>query len=294
MRIALSAAIAVIVAIGLNGCGSSSPHADIEWPVPEGSRSVIGAMPLQTRDEAIRRRVGRMQRAADTFLIGDVRSSFGRYTARCEGRVCRYAVVEFPLPTDETTGQIRSVMNHRGVDLVQVRRREAGEFEGEKFILDGQAYWGLLQHSGFGSVNTLQTDGNMAPLSTSFLSYSFGTATGTGPAVNATWNGVMSGAKVDDFATAYELIQGDAAITVNLSAAPGTADVSFTNIRNLHSPSAVIADMHWSGAMLRDGRFETGTGPNRVQGIFYGPDHLEVGGTYERDPYMGAFGATRR
>lgn len=294
MRIALPAAFALVAAIFLNGCSSSSLHENVEWPVPEDSRSVIGAMPLQTGGEAIRQRVSRMQQAADTFLIGDVRSSFGRYTARCEGRVCRYAVVEFPLPTNEAVGQIRPVMSHRGVDLVQVRSREVGEFEDQEFILDGQAYWGLLRHSGFGSVNTLQTNENMTPLSTSFLSYSFGTATGTAPAANATWNGVMSGAKVDDFAAAYELIQGDAAITVNLSTAPGTADISFTNIRNLHSPDAVIADMHWSGAMLRDGRFETGSGANRVQGTFYGPDHPEVGGTYERDPYMGAFGATRR
>ena len=294
MRIALPAAVAVVAAVALGGCSPSSIHENVEWPVPEDSRSVIGAMPLETGGEAIRQRVGRMQRAADTFLIGDVRSSFGRYTAQCEGRVCRYAVVEFPLPESETVGQISSVMRHRGVDLVQVRSRVVREFEGEKFIVDGQAYWGILRHGGFGSVDTLHLDGEMMPLSASFLSYSFGSATGTDPAVEATWNGVMSGAKVDDFATAYELIQGDAAITVNLSAAPGTADISFTNIRNLHSPSAVIADMHWSGAALRDGRFETGMGPNKVQGIFYGPDHLEVGGTFERDPYMGAFGATRR
>lgn len=48
-------------------------------------------------------------------------------------------------------------------------------------------------------------------------------------------------------------------------------------------------DMIWRNIPLRDGGFETFT----IKGQFFGPNHEEVGGIFERDKIIGAFGGTR-
>ena len=48
-------------------------------------------------------------------------------------------------------------------------------------------------------------------------------------------------------------------------------------------------DMSWPHIPLRAGEFET----FEVKGRFFGPNHEEVGGVFERNQIMGAFGATR-
>lgn len=49
------------------------------------------------------------------------------------------------------------------------------------------------------------------------------------------------------------------------------------------------ADMFWRWIPLRDGGFRT----FEIQGHFFGPDHEEVGGVFDRDNIAGAFGGTR-
>ena len=52
--------------------------------------------------------------------------------------------------------------------------------------------------------------------------------------------------------------------------------------------------MTWSDVAVENGAFAAGTQGNRVDGRFYGPEHEEVGGTFERDGIVGAFGAQRQ
>ena len=49
------------------------------------------------------------------------------------------------------------------------------------------------------------------------------------------------------------------------------------------------ADMSWKWIPLRDGGFQT----FEIKGHFFGPDHEEVGGVFDRDNIAGAFGGTR-
>ena len=51
--------------------------------------------------------------------------------------------------------------------------------------------------------------------------------------------------------------------------------------------------MAWTGLALTDGGFETGAAGDSISGRFYGPDHEEVGGVFERNRIVGAFGAAR-
>ena len=69
-------------------------------------------------------------------------------------------------------------------------------------------------------------------------------------------------------------------------------------MRVLPSPTSRISardlalpSMQWSGlAIGTDGRF----GASDIRATFYGPNHEEVGGVFERNNIVGAFGAKRQ
>ena len=85
------------------------------------------------------------------------------------------------------------------------------------------------------------------------------------------------------------VVQGDAAVTAELSPAGDMSiDVAFSNIKDLNSGSS-LADMTWTNISVTDGSFDGGT----IEGSFYGPQHEEVAGVFERSYVVGAFGARR-
>ena len=50
--------------------------------------------------------------------------------------------------------------------------------------------------------------------------------------------------------------------------------------------------MTWENLPVRNGRFGEGFDDPTIEGRFYGPNHEEVGGIFERNQIIGAFGAT--
>ena len=122
------------------------------------------------------------------------------------------------------------------------------------------------------------------------FSYSVGTAADSNPSLtgSGTWTGVMVG--VDAMAEGNP-VQGDARITIDDFSDP-MVDVTFTNVYNLVA-GTTYADMSWTDMVPTDGGFQGGTGTKTIQGLFYGPSHQEVGGTFMHDSILGAFGANR-
>ena len=119
---------------------------------------------------------------------------------------------------------------------------------------------------------------------------SVGNATGTHPHADATYSGVMLGVITAEGGTQGNGVEGDATLDFRV-ANPGGAqmDVSFTNIMNQKTDRS-LSDMTWNDIAVRaDGTFDTGN----IHGIFYGPNHEEVGGTFNRDGMAGAFGASK-
>ena len=159
------------------------------------------------------------------------------------------------------------------------------------------AYGGLLEDSLFtinGFVTTDANDNIAGVLAGSSLGDATGSRpTGTG---SATWNGIMVGARENT--DSVDIIQGDATITANFTNMD--VDVSFTNIQNLDTGSAVSGTIRWNDiTVTATGTFATRAnavaGSRSIQGAFYGTNHSEVGGVFN-DPatrIRGAFGATR-
>jgi len=124
------------------------------------------------------------------------------------------------------------------------------------------------------------------------LAISIGVATGSNPVLgSATWSGVMAGVDVSDTASYRSRVRGDADLTIADFTDP-KLDVAFTNISDVDAGRR-RADMTWDRVPLTDGGFGTGSDGNSIQGKFYGPNHEEVGGVFERDQVIGAFGAKR-
>ena len=181
--------------------------------------------------------------------------------------------------------EYQAVAEHRGVSLAQ--GRGSSRFSG--FAIDRYGYGGWLSHSYFVSESGKLTDG---PLPGANLEYSFsvGKATGSNPVGGtASWTGVMVGG--DMGGEDAHRVQGDAAITIADFADPKVG-VEFTNIYDV-STNIEHSDITWSDIPLTGGRFTTDSANAYVTGEFYGPNHEEVGGVFEHDEIVGAFGAKR-
>ena len=76
----------------------------------------------------------------------------------------------------------------------------------------------------------------------------------------------------------------------------GGLDAAFSGIRNIdrgtdHSTETVL----FSGLEVGSDRtFSRGQSGARIQGGFYGPDHVEAAGIFEQSNIVGAFGARRQ
>ena len=147
---------------------------------------------------------------------------------------------------------------------------------------------GWLDHNFF-AAHREEVTGGSTDAEFSF-SYSIGDATGTTPSGNATWTGGMTGLDVSATANNGNRIHGDATITFDV--ATTDLDVAFTNVRDLDA-GGVHPNMQWANVPVEVGRFGAGSRGNSIQGQFYGPNHEEVGGTFERNQLVGAFGAKR-
>lgn len=125
-------------------------------------------------------------------------------------------------------------------------------------------------------------------------SYSVGDAPNGNPEPaggGGTWRGVMLGSDVSDTVMRGHAIQGDAEITIADFDDP-QAGVAFTHIFDLDT-RIQRDDMVWTGIPVTAGGFATGAEHDAIEGRFYGPNHEEVGGVFERDGVLGAFGAAR-
>ena len=189
---------------------------------------------------------------------------------------------------DSTLGY-QAVASHRGVSLAEGR----GETSIAGTSIDYNAYGGWLQHSFF-VIEAGNVAGGLLEGTSIIHSYSVGDAPNTNPEAaggSGTWSGVMVGADVSQTSTRGNLIQGNAEITIADFADP-QADIAFTQIFDLNTETQ-RADMTWSGIEVTDGGFVSGADGNSIEGQFYGSNHEEVGGIFERDQVLGAFGAER-
>ena len=236
---------------------------------------------------------------SDTLLVSDVLSiegagepSFAEYD--CTGSSCTRSSGQ-PLFDPVTTlaqlaaavadpRKVRSdIRRDRGVGLAEYNVARSGQGVAWTF----SHYGGWLDYSAFETSIASGVTGDDVKLATAY-SLSFGKRSGTDPAGDATWVGVMLGHTRHG---AVHPLQGDAMVDFQLDAM--TMDVYFSNIENLETGNEA-PDMQFSDIPVSNGGFATRTATAHIAGRFYGPNHEEVGGVFTYPTALGAFGGRKR
>lgn len=285
--------VAFILMAGLlAGCGGGGG----------GSAMVTDGPPMV---DGIQATVSQIAGSADSILASDVLNSVPvgaemmpyRFDTSCTADSCtaqyngvehvRVSTSDFDALDPNISWQRTAAQ--QGVPIAEGR----GELTEPGISVDVTLLGGWLDHNFFAAqlegVAHDTSDGvEVAGLEAGYA-YSIGDATGTNPALsgNATWRGGMVGGAVG---SGRSLVRGDATLTLDM--AQMAMDVAFTNIRDAGSGQS-RADMMWDGLAVTNGTFGTDRQGDSIQGQFYGPNHEEVGGIFERDQIIGAFGAGR-
>ena len=221
--------------------------------------------------------------AGDALIVAQ--GSFIRANSRCRGTVCTISALgesvtlDFndyidpnTVPVPITDQQVRN-----GVRIGRVAVSDSG------LRFDTFGLWGKY-HAGTAAVGS----GHIQGVGLQFaFPISMGIGSGSNPVSgSAAWTGAMVGVKVSGSRLGEE-VTGDAAMTADLGAA--SLDLAFTNIAG--RSGARSSDISWQGISMRNGEI-SGTGG--LKGRFYGPNHEEAGGVFERSGIAGAFSLARQ
>ena len=255
--------------------------------------------------DSIQATISQIAGSADSILASDVLNNVSdggqtmpvRFDTTCAADSCtaryngvehvRVSVSELDALDPNIDWQRTAVQ--QGVPVVEGR----GELTESGISVDMTLLGGWLDHNFFAvqleGVTHDSSDGVEVAGVEAGYAYSIGNATGANPTLsgNATWRGGMVGGTVG---SGRSLVRGDATLTLDM--AQMAMDAAFTNIRDAGSGQS-RADMMWDGLAVTNGTFGTDRQGDSMQGQFYGPNHEEVGGIFERDQIIGAFGAFR-
>ena len=270
----------------LAGCGGGSGGRSLSAP------SVMGPTPTEARNAIVA-----IARAADRLLTTDIvvptssRLIPGeRFVMGCYANECSTDV--YGVPITVAAADFGVGLGPNDVSQIQtVHGTPTGRIEGTEteagVSADYTVYGGWLTDNVFGySLLTYRAPVEVNGLQ-SLYAFSFGNESGSNPITgSATWTGAMVRSHQ---ARPTQAIQGRAEAVYQF--ADQTLDVSMTQLTRGYS------DMRWQNINVQGGRFETfegmGSGTDYLWGSFYGTNHEEVGGTFERAGIVGAFGAKR-
>lgn len=303
---------------GGSGSGSSvvpDNLSDIAWMVNAATaRAVTGSTaPTVTLDQAAQE-LAAINSNTDAVIISDILAYQGidteiRLPATCAGLSCTVTLpdgsteqINLSDPEPDTgTIEYQLVMEHDGVSIGQYRYRDA---KGAADQFELLSYGGWLEYSAF-EVAVGSAPSIARPEVSLALSASYGDGTGSNPSSRtsssvAYWDGPMVGVDLTP-QNRGNVIHGEAKARVDFTTS--IMDLRFENVADLNDPSR-NSDLNrrgwdWAVLHLTNGTFsyESSQGqPVRIylEGRFYGPNHEEVGGTFERFGVIGAFGGTRR
>ena len=266
-----AALFAACILTACGGGGGSGPEQPINNTSP--IRDAIGGGPLALGNAQIRQALAAIQGKHDHLNISDS-------VAVCHSTGCRALnnVTIYLSDFQLENGTYEPVMTRHGFNVFQGANRIT--FLGDSGTYQTYGGWGSYTlFAGFAS-----GDSAFAGIA--------GNDTGSRPVGgSATWTGVMVGG---DFGRG-EAFQGDASLNANFSAAH--MNIVFTNIHEVTSGNR-RRDISFGNVPFTSDGFYSGNraGGDFVEGTFYGPNHVEVGGVFETDNgnTFGSFGAKRQ
>ncbi len=297
------------VVIGLSGCGGSGT---VPW-MGEPLDRETALMELS----ALRR---------NTILVSDLVFTPGddaeeriRGHTSCGRTTCRTNVLGRPFFRYSLVGSradaeaegffageevISALERYRGVSLGAFFRTDRLRTEHVTVDTDMLSYRGWMQYSEFAAELNSVTHGviRYGPYERVLTGQQYGYASSSGLATDtnpvdgsATWTGVMVGGRITRTADVGIGVRGHARLTYDF--ANEDIDVFLSNIQNANAAvdgRQIYPNLTWQNLPVRNGRFGADFDDPTLEGRFYGPNHEEVGGIFERNQIIGAFGAKRQ
>ena len=313
--VAVTTLLAVSLVV-LAGCGGSKPSA--RAPVAPAPPPPSPAPPPRDRAERVLALLQSGQ--VDSLLVSDAVGEFTlaglesgsmRVDISCTGDTCTASSASITFPvlgiqsveigedlsvTDLGLSEISAdewpepgAVGHKIINDVDLARFEVLEDANLEGLGTGsEFYGGWLDYQVFAVAVGRESDPDEGFEFEAAFAMSLGDATGTVPTSgSATWQGAVVGTDM----ARKELVEGRARITIDDFAAP-VVDAAFTQIVGLDD-GAPREDMSWNDIPVTGSGFKAGADGDSIEGRFYGPQHEEVGGIFERAEILGAFGAQR-
>ncbi len=290
----LAVALCGALSFTLAACGGGGGGNAISTPLPDaaGVRTLTGSQPpAETAADQSARAAGIVARTdsliASTFFGETSHPDLPTYELRanCSRTRCTWrepttgASTSFSLDDLGGSGQIdrRTILTKNGITTRESRDA------------DGESYGAWMQHASF-QIASAQTTTEEGVRVAGWAGAALGDLTESRPAVSATWRGLMVGTPSRGAARGNTL-QGDAALIY--TPAGNSLDAAFTDIKDLDRGAAYSTESvrFEDVPVAADGTYEAGLTGNRIQGGFYGPDHVEAAGIIEQSGIVGSFGA---
>ena len=211
--------------------------------------------------------------------------------------------------SDETPGLLATLFS--GYSGEALKAFDSGLAELEEIAahspsIDLELEGGDLPGGRFGVLRWTVSGQHHGELQESILGFAYGTAMTVNPiGGGARWSGEVYGIDIahgetggnmdhgtGDIDHGFEnLVQGLADLVIRDFSVP-EIDVAFTGIHRDLDDSPVD-DMTWNAIPLRQGAFRSAQPGSVIDGQMYGAGHTHIGGVFERDGFVGAFGAER-
>ena len=302
---ALMAPAAIMALMALAGC-SGADFKRLGSDFADHVARKAGVEPAGTEEPGKRAARARdFARRTDRLEVTAARngSGFEARPGRCARDRCDWPGVEGRVD-GEATPATRSLADLFPADIAGVAlepgtRQMTGFEYRPAFGPHGRGSWGVwMQHSVFGIAEEPGWTRNGNTGAAPRYGFAGGDMTGSSPSYGtATWTGDMVGTVVEGPAAGTRLA-GDASLAWS-SRAPDRLEARITGIRdNANGRPWSVGDLRFEAlAPAADGTFrsgDTGVSGDFMGGAFYGPDHDEAAGVFEKDGITGAFGAARR
>ncbi len=289
------------LAVGLSACGGSGGSSTSSTDA--ATRSLTGASAPQervadqlARAPAIAARVNAIalstvygettnpQFPEVTLIAACDAESFSCTIGDTQGRINRVIDIADLAAQEIRFDASRAVLTKNGITLVE----RSGGTGGPNY----RNYGAWTDHAGF-FVETKVQDEEEGVGVTLRAASAAGDLTGTRPATNATWRGLMVGTPQRGNRR-DNLLQGDALLTFD--ATSSDLDARFSNIVDLDRTAPhSVREVRFEDVPVRpDGTWSVGGTGNRIDGGFAGPGHVEAGGVFEQQGIVGAYGAKRQ
>ena len=298
MKLPLLCCLAMAAILSLAACGGDSDSESRPDLSLDDIRELTGlSAPIEAATTQQQRQQDIVSRA-DSLIVStmhmeavlpDATHTF-RLVSECSGPQCD--LLDPTTGETDTTGlstsgivlgDADSIGSKHGVTLISENARHMG--------MERTAFGAWMENSYFG----LHTDhAKFEEIESNALYASaLGDLTGRPVTGSATWLGIMVGTPTAGNDLGDQLV-GTAALNYDMAA--GGLDAAFSGIKNIdrgmaHTTETVIFS---NLAIDTDGTFATGQSGTRIQGGFYGPDHVEAAGIFEQSDIVGAFGAKRQ